>query len=189
MLGAGRMVTADMGHDLLRFWSFAAGEGGLQPEGVLTLPHGSGPRHFARGASGLVYVNTEYSGEVAVLRPVGEWLEPVGLFPVSAAGMKPGDAAAEICLDPAERHLYVGVRGSDRICRMALDADGIPTPLDEFPCGGEWPRHHCFDGDRLIVALERSDAVAAFEPGDAGHQGERPQLLATGSPTCVLAQR
>lgn len=183
MLGGGRMVTAEMGHDALRFWRFTP-ERGLEPEGMLTFPHGSGPRHFARAASGLVYVNTEHSGQVAVLRPVGEWLEPAGLFPVSAGGVQAGDAAAEICLDPAERHLYVAVRGSDRICRLALDADGIPTPLDEFPCGGRWPRHHRFDGDRLVVALQRSDALAAFDLDT----GTTPRPAATGSPTCVLPQ-
>ena len=185
MLGGGRMVTAEMGHDSLRFWRFTP-ERGLELQGTVTLPHGSGPRHFAYASNGLVYVNTEHSAQVAVLRPVGEWLEPVGLFPVSAGGVRPGDAVAEICLDPAESHLYVGVRGSDRICRLRLDADGIPAPLDEFPCGGDWPRHHCFDGDRLVVALQLSDAMATFDL-EAGTTPWR--LTATGSPTCLLPGR
>ncbi len=180
MLGDGRMVTAEMGHDLLRLWSFSV-ECGLQARGTVVLPQGSGPRHFARGSGGIVYVNTEYSGEVAVLAPApAAGLELCGIFPLSARGVQAGDATAEICLDPGERHLYVGVRGSNRICKLALDAGGMPTPLEEFPSGGDWPRHHCFEGDRLVVALERSDALATFAP---------PQLLQTGSPTCVLPQR
>lgn len=192
MLGDGRFVTAEMGHDLLRCWSFGA-DRGLESRGSVTLAHGCGPRHFARSSAGAVYVNTEYSAEVVMLTepsaPVdrsGPWLELRDSFPVSAAGARAGDAAAEICLDPAEQRLYVGVRGSDVICRLALDADGVPSVLDEIPCGGTWPRHHCFDGDRLVVALERSHALATFALGPGGDPPQPPRLLSSGSPTCVL---
>jgi 6-phosphogluconolactonase (cycloisomerase 2 family) len=190
MLGDGRMVTADMGHDLLRLWSFTAGRG-LESEGAVALPHGCGPRHFAQSAAGAVYVNTEYSGEVAVLSalPGAPWLELRGMFPLTAAGAAPDDAAAEICLDPSQQQLFVSVRGSNRICTLALDANGLPAPLAEFPCGGNWPRHHCFDGAHLVVALQLSDALASFAPDADGHLGGQPRLLGSGSPTCVLPQR
>jgi len=143
-------------------------------------------RHFARSSTGIVYVDTEYSAEVIMLAPAGQWLELRGSFPVSAGGVRPGDSVAEICLDPAEQHLYVGVRGSDVICKLALDADGVPSPLEEIPCGGAWPRHHCIDGDQLVVALEHSHALATFTLAADGSWAQSPQLLVTGSPTCVL---
>jgi 6-phosphogluconolactonase len=197
MLGGGRMVTTDMGHDLLRCWRFSA-DRGLESRGTVTLARGCGPRHFALSSTGIVYVNTEYSAEVIMLAPPsgpdevagpgtnGPWFELGGAFPVSAGGVRPGDSVAEICLDQAERHLYVGVRGSDVICKLALDADGVPSPLEEIPCGGAWPRHHCIDGDRLVVALEHSDAMASFTLGAEGNVEQPPALLHTGSPTCVL---
>jgi 6-phosphogluconolactonase len=199
MLGGGRMVTTDMGHDLLRCWRFSA-DHGLESRGSVTLPRGCGPRHFALSSTGIAYVNTEYSAEVIMLGPSGAeevdgletnvlWLELRGIFPVSAGGAHPGDAAAEICLDQAEQHLYVGMRGSDVICRLALDADGAPSPLEEIPCGGAWPRHHCIDGDRLVVALEHSHELASFPLDASGSPGQPPQLLATGSPTCVVPHR
>ena len=190
MLGDGRFASAEMGHDLVRIWRFSA-EGGLQPEGVVQLPHGCGPRHFARRSDGLVYVNTEYSAEVAVLAPSSETpgLELVGMVPASATGIEPDDAAAEICLGPDERHLYVGIRGSNRICRLALDPAGMPVAAGEFGCGGNWPRHHCVAGDRLIVALQLSDALAVFTLDADGGPAAPPQLLASGSPTCVLPHR
>jgi 6-phosphogluconolactonase (cycloisomerase 2 family) len=190
MLGDGRMVTAEMGHDLLRLWSFTT-ERGLESEGAVALPYGCGPRHFAQSASGLVYVNTEYSGDVGVLAPLpgAPWLELRGMFGLAAGGVAPDDAAAEICLDPAQRQLYVSVRGSNRICTLALDAAGLPTPLAEFPCGGHWPRHHCFDGEQLVVALQLADALASFAPGPDGRLAGQPRLMATGSPTCLLPQR
>jgi 6-phosphogluconolactonase len=181
-----------MGHDLLRCWRFSA-DRGLESRGSVALAHGCGPRHFARSSTGVVYVNTEYSAEVLMLtepsvseEASGPWLELRGSFPVSAGGVRPGDSVAEICLDPAERHLYVGVRGSDVICKLTLDADGVPSPREEIPCGGAWPRHHCIDGDRLVVGLERSHALATFTLGAEGKLAQSPQLLHTGSPTCVL---
>lgn len=190
MLGGGHIVTTDMGHDLLRFWRFSAARG-LEPEGELKLPQGCGPRHFARGADGVVYVNTEHSVEVAVLVPAGsgDGLELLGMFPASATGPRPGDAAAEICLGPDGRRLYVGVRGSNRICKLALSGEGLPEPDGEFPCGGDWPRHHSIDGRRLIVALERSGALATFVLDADGDPTAPPTLVATGSPTCVLPNR
>jgi 6-phosphogluconolactonase len=191
MLGDGRMVTTDLGHDVLRFWSFST-LGGLEPQGTLELPEGSGPRHFARSAAGNVYVDTEHSIEVAVLAANGAATGPSlslrGIYPASAHGARPGDAAAEICLDASERTLYVGVRGSDVICRLALDAEGVPSPLDEIACPGTWPRHQCVCGDELLVALERSDAVARIPLAPDGRTGE-PRLIAAGSPTCVLPHR
>jgi 6-phosphogluconolactonase len=198
MIGAGRMLTTDMGHDLLRCWRFTA-DRGLESRGTVTLARGCGPRHFALSSTGIVYVNTEYSAEVIMLAPpsgpeevggagsIGARLELRGSFPVSAGGVRPGDSAAEICLDPAGQHLYVGVRGSDVICKLALGADGVPSPLEEIPCGGAWPRHHCIDGDRLVVALQHSHALATFALGAGDSPTQSPQLLATGSPTCVLS--
>jgi 6-phosphogluconolactonase (cycloisomerase 2 family) len=188
MLGGGRFVTADMGHDKARFWRFDAVRG-LEPHGDVTLPEGSGPRHFARSSSGVVYLNAEYTGEVAVLEPAGPWLALRGSFPVSARGVQPGDAGAEICLDPDERHLYVGVRGSDVICRLALDAGGVPSALDALALPGNWPRHHCFAGGQLVVALEHSHELASFTLDAGGSPAQPPHVLSSGSPTCVLPHR
>jgi 6-phosphogluconolactonase (cycloisomerase 2 family) len=192
MLGDGRMVTTDMGHDLLRCWRFT-GDRELESQGTVRLPYGCGPRHFARSSIATVYVNTEYSGEVITLSPVtdpgGPWLELRGTLPISARGAQPGDAAAEICLDRGEQHLYVGVRGSDVIGRLVLDADGTPSALDEIALPGAWPRHQCIDGDRLVVALEHSHELASFALDAGGSPTQPPQLISTGSPTCVLPAR
>jgi 6-phosphogluconolactonase (cycloisomerase 2 family) len=192
MLGGGRMVTADMGHDLLRCWRFTS-DRGLEPQGTVAMPQGSGPRHFAMSSAGVVYVNTEYSGEVFVLTHTpgaadspGPWLELRATVPVSASGVRPGDSTAEICLDTSQQNLYVGVRGSDLICRLALDVNGIPSPVEEIPCPGAWPRHHLVDGEQLVIALEHSHAVATLTLGADGVASQAPQLLAIGSPTCVL---
>lgn len=186
-------MTTDLGHDLLRFWQLSPGSG-LAELGSVVLPLGSGPRHFARSSRGIVYVITEYSVEVAMLRPAPPAagkvpLEFQGMFPVSSNGARPGDAAAEICVGADERHLYAGVRGSNRICTLRVGADGMPAPLEERDCGGVWPRHHCVDEGRLVVALERSSAIATFELSADGRLSGDPRRLQAGSPTCVLPHR
>lgn len=193
MLGNGQAVTSDLGHDQLRFWRFSAADG-LEQLGTERLPFGSGPRHFAQSSRGIVYVVTEYSAELALLYPVAQGpghvaLELQAMLPISPRGALPGDAAAEVCLSADERHLYVGVRGSDRICTLRVNADGTATPLDEVACGGVWPRHHCVDRQRLIVALERSNAIAIFELQADGRVLGLPQLMPAGSPSCVLPHR
>ncbi|MGH2861987.1 MAG: lactonase family protein [Solirubrobacteraceae bacterium] len=193
MLGNGQAVTTDVGHDLLRFWQFSAGDG-LEQLGTERLPVGSGPRHLAQSSRGIVYVVTEYSAEVALLYPVARGpgrvaLELQSMLPISPRGALPGDAAAEVCLDADERHLYVGVRGSNRICTLQVHADGTTTPLEEVDCGGLWPRHHCVDQQRLIVALERSNAIAIFSLQPDGRVTGAPRLVPVGSPSCVLPHR
>lgn len=193
MLGNGQFVTADMGHDQLRFWQFSSAVG-LEEIGCELLPLGCGPRHFARSSRGIVYVSTEYSVEVALLYPVPNGpgrvtLELQAMLAVSADGARPGDAGAEICLDDEERNLYVGVRGSNRICTLRLDADGLARPLATTGCGGIWPRHHCIDERRLVVALERSNAIASFDLGDDGSPLPSATITPAGSPSCVLVHR
>lgn len=188
ILGDGRFLTSDLGHDTLRSWSFTDARG-LEERGTAVLPRGSGPRHFARSSRGIVYVITEYSAEIAVLIPAPAaqaGLELIGMFPVSAIGAQPDDAAAEICLSPDERCLYVGVRGSNRICTLRIGADGTPVPQQELDCGGSWPRHHCIDAGHLVVALERSHSIATFRLSADGSLLAPPHLLQIGSPTCVL---
>jgi 6-phosphogluconolactonase len=66
MLPDGRVMTTDLGHDMVRVWQYVPGEG-LQPDHQVVLPKGSGPRHMARHRSGTVFVDTEYSVEVAAV--------------------------------------------------------------------------------------------------------------------------
>lgn len=193
MLGQGQFVTSDIGHDRLRMWRFSD-VGGLELTGGSQLPLGSGPRHFARSANGLVYVVTEYTAELALVCPVRRGSEILGLelqamLPASERGLEPGDAAAEVCLDRSERRMYVGIRGSNRICTLGVGVGdgGHLTPLAETACGGDWPRNHCLHDGRLVVALERSSAIATFELDRNGVPVQPPRLLAAGSPTHVLA--
>ena len=74
-------------------------------------------------------VVTEYSIEVAVVQrsPESGIFSLAGIGPATKAGALAGDSAAEIALAADGRHAYVGVRGSNRISVLAVDADGAPS--------------------------------------------------------------
>jgi len=190
MLGSGQLVSTDIGHDSLRMWQYSP-QAGLELTDTVRLEPGCGPRHLARSTRGVVYVVCEYSTEVAMLYPVPRGpglvaLELQASFQSSARGRQDGDAAAELCLDASERRMYVGVRGSNRVCVLAVGDDGGLAPLAESACGGEWPRNHCLHEGRLVVALERSGAVASFALDEDGRPVHPPRLTPLGSPTHVL---
>jgi 6-phosphogluconolactonase (cycloisomerase 2 family) len=189
MLADGRVMTTDLGNDLLRIWNYRPGAG-LVLDHEVVLPRGCGPRHLVQHAGGSVFVVTEYSVEVAVVQRSGAtgMFSLAGVGPATRAGALSGDSAAEISLAADGRHAYVGVRGSNRLSVLQVAADGSSLrPLADFPSGGDWPRHHLVHNGWLHVAHELSHDVVTF-PLDplSGLPGDPVGRLALGSPTALV---
>ena len=187
MLRDGRVMTTDLGHDTLRIWTYQAGAG-LVPDHEVVLPYGSGPRHLVEHPTGNVFVVSEYSVEVFVVRPDAGTYELVFRGPATAGGSQEGDSAAEICLGPQGNFAYAGVRGSNLISVLEVAAGGTELiPVKDFDSGGDWPRHHLVRGSWLHVAHERSDNIATFQLDPVtGLPGPRLHNLATPSPTAII---
>ncbi|MDT0171147.1 beta-propeller fold lactonase family protein [Pseudarthrobacter sp. BRE9] len=188
MLRDGRVMTTDLGHDTLRIWNYEPGAG-LVADHEVVLPYGSGPRHMVEHPSGNVFIVSEYSVEVFVVRPEAGTYELVFRGPATAGGSKEGDSAAEICLGPQGDFAYAGVRGSNLISVLEVAAGGTELiPLKDFDSGGDWPRHHLVRGNRLHVAHERSDNIATFELAPVtGLPGPVLHNLGTPSPTALVS--
>jgi 6-phosphogluconolactonase (cycloisomerase 2 family) len=194
--GERMLATTDLGYDLVRFWTVAAGAEALRlvPAGEVVMPLGCGPRHLVRLPDGRLLVVTEYSVEVLVLEPVpadgrGSASAPYRLaaaLPVLTDGPADGDSGAEIALSTDARFVYVGVRGSNRIATLDVE-DGL-TPLDAVDSGGRTPRHHLVVGDLLHIAHQDSDEVTSHRLGADGRPAGIVWRLPLGSPT-VLAPR
>lgn len=188
MLPDGRILTTDLGNDLVRVWKYSAGEG-LHADHQVILSKGSGPRHMARHPSGTVFIDTEYSVEVAAIKA-----EPQGVFeltamvPVSVNKPFDGDAAAEIALSPDGRFAYVGVRGSNRICILKVGEDGTSlAPLADLSSGGDWPRHHLVREGWLFVAHEGSNDVVSYKlDPETGLPDGPVSRVETGSPSVLV---
>ena len=188
MLADGRILTTDLGHDTLRIWQYVPGSG-LTAAQEVALPFGSGPRHLVQHPSGSVFVVAEYSIEVFVVKANGAGtFELIGQGPATSDGATQGDSAAEIALGSGGTHVYVGVRGSNRISVLSVGSDGKEvTPQADFASGGNWPRHHLVCGQWLHVAHERSDDVATFALDSvSGFPGPLVHTLRTPSPTALV---
>lgn len=187
MLADGRIMTTDLGHDTLRIWKYTPGIG-LDADHEVALPYGSGPRHLVQHASGSVFVVSEYSIEVFVVRADAGTFELVSRGPATSGGTVPGDSAAEVCLSQDGNHAYVGVRGSNLISVLQVTPDGTAlSPLKDFASGGDWPRHHLIRGQWLHVAHERSDDIATFAVDPVnGFPGPLVHTLRMPSPTALV---
>ncbi|HWU46410.1 MAG TPA: beta-propeller fold lactonase family protein [Humibacter sp.] len=184
----GRIMTTDLGFDLARVWRWQPG-GGLVLDHEVTLPLGSGPRHLALHPAGQVYIVTEYSIQVLVLTA-----DASGRFSLSsvaevfAGGAHDGDSAAHISLDEAARHVHVTVRGANRVAVLQVRDGGVRLDaVADVPCGGDLPRHHLQRDGCIHVANQRSGDIATFRLDPAtGIPSGSPQVLPTGSPTCLV---
>ncbi|SDY64083.1 lactonase family protein [Herbiconiux ginsengi] len=185
----GKIATVDIANDSICFWRLDETEG-MVSEYALDLPAMSGPRHLKVHGDGLVYVVTEYSGCVFVLR-AGR----AGRFTIAgSAPLRPHgtwsrtDLAAEITITDlgSATFAHVGVRGSDTIVTMRVAPNRTDlVAIDEVSCHGITPRHHTTVGSRLYVANRASNSIAVFQLGPSGlptHRGD----VDVGSPSCVV---
>lgn len=181
MLQDGQIMTTDLGHDTLRIWNYVPGTG-LVADHEVALPFGSGPRHLVQHSSGNVFVVSEYSVEVFVVRPEAGTFELVFRGPATSGGSQSGDSAAEISLSQDGNYAYAGVRGSNIISTLEVGAGGTELlPVKDTASGGDWPRHHLVRENWLHVAHERSDNIATFAldpvsglPGPLIHNVQAP---------------
>ncbi len=159
---------------------------GLSAGASVSLPAGSGPRDIVRHPSGLMYVLSELSHELFVLRWTGSALEIVSS--VVVPGAMEGDADSAISVWGS--YVYTGLRGSNRLSILRSSDDGtVIEPLGWVASEGDWPRHHAVDGNVLHVAHELSNSVASFRLGADGVPSLIAEPTAVPSPNYLLAQR
>lgn len=183
----GRLLTTDLGHDLVRSWSVQGSE--LLSEAELVLPHGSGPRHLALGADGWAHLVTEYSVEVFTLDIADGNLTVSSACSATRRALADGDTGAHITF--TGNAVQVGIRGSNQIAVVAIGENGSLRELEEQPCGGSTPRHHLVtdgpEGRVLHVACQGSDEVVSFALDERGVPGAEIGRVTVGSPSCLSA--
>lgn len=157
---------------------------GLEVAASVSLPPGTGPRDLVRHPSGLLYVLSELSHELFVLRWTGATLEIVSS--IAVPGALAGDSDSAISLWGA--YVYTGLRGSNRIAMLRASDDGTQLePLGWVSSEGDWPRHHAVDGDVLHVANQLSNSVASFRLGPDGVPSLIAEPTSVPSPNYLLA--
>jgi 6-phosphogluconolactonase len=150
----------------------------------LPMPAGSGPRDLLALPDGRVAVLTQTSCELVLLEPMGATLEIVQVL--GLPGAEAGDTAAAMGLSADGRHLFAGLRGSDRIAAIGLDADAA-YGVGWVPSGGAKPRHLVVDGGFVHVCNQDSSTVATFAIGTDGMLALLGEPVPVPSPTCLAA--
>lgn len=160
----GTLFVCDLGLDLVVAYAFDAVDGRLTELARSPFPPGTGPRHLVLTPDGgTAYVLGELSSAVSVCRVTGPRLEVVSTVPARPDGATGESTAAEIGFGADEHTLVVSHRGDDTVATLAVDRHTARL-VDTVGCGGSWPRWAGFvdDGDLVLVANERSDAVVAL---------------------------
>ncbi len=180
------LVSTDLGFDQVRVW-----DARMRERQRVVLPRGTGPRHTLWHPSGHLYVVTEHSNEVFVLRPGadGVWALVTG---APLVGARPGiDFAAEIAASGDGRYVYVGLRGSNTISTLRVHGDGADLrSVAQTDAGVDWPRHHTIERDTLLVAGQLSHEVVSLGLDErTGVPGRVRHRVTAPSPTHLLADR
>ncbi|WP_168711649.1 lactonase family protein [Sphingomonas sp. PAMC26645] len=176
--------SVDLGTDTIFAYRFDPQARSLaEPIAAWRAPPGAGPRHLVHHPRRpLAYVVCELSNTVIMLdsRADGSFAtrHTVSTLP---SGYEGASQAAHIAIDQAGRRLYVSNRGHDSVAVFALDASGVPSPLQHISSGGNWPRFLLVleAQRRVLVGNERSGTLAIFRIEPDG------RLTATGQTLSV----
>lgn len=187
VLPGGRVLSTDLGYDLVRVWR--VGRGGLEPDHEVVLPAASGPRHMVWNPAGFVYVISEISSELFVLgRDASGRFSMLQQTSATHAGHRGGDAGCEITLSDDAAFVHTTTRGQNVVTTHAVrDGGARLEAVADTDCGGDWPRHHVEGRGMLRVANQRSNSVATFRVDSATGVPNLLHTVRAGTPTCLLA--
>lgn len=188
------VLVPDLGLDKVLLFRWSAVDGQLREYDppFVTVPPGSGPRHFAYHPTGrALYVLNELTATVSVFEcqsgVPGRLLETVSSLPQDFAG---SNTAAEIVVHPSGRFLYTSNRGHDSVAVFRIADDGLAITLAEnVSVQGKTPRFIGIDptGRFLFAANQDSNNVVVFRiDADSGHLTPTGQIINLGAPVCML---
>lgn len=191
------VLVPDLGLDkvLLFRWSPADGQLTEYNPPFVTVPAGSGPRHFAYHPTGrALYVLNELTATVSVFECASgvptRLVETVSSLPQDFSG---SNTAAEIVVHPTGRFLYTSNRGHDSVAVFRIADDGLKITLREnVSVQGKTPRFIGIDptGMFLFAANQDSHNVVVFRiDAESGHLTPTGQVINIGSPVCMVFRK
>jgi 6-phosphogluconolactonase len=187
-------VAADLGVDKVFIYRFDEPKGNLVPStpDFVSLPPGSGPRHFTFHPNGKFgYVVNEMSSTVTGFSYDAKngglhEIQSISTLPESFKGH---NDTAEIQIHPNGKFLYVSTRGHDSIAVFAINGkNGTLRNIEYASSGGKTPRTFEIDpsGSYLFAANQRSDKVDIFRiDAKSGRLTPTGEVLGVSSPVCV----
>jgi 6-phosphogluconolactonase len=163
-----RIYVTDLGLDRIMIYSLNEESGKLVPfsENGISLPAGTGPRHFVFSKDGSkMYVMGELKSTVTVFG-IDQKSGLVLLQTISALSenYKGANSSADIHLANSGEFLYGSNRGENSIVTFRVGKDGLLTLAGHTTCGGDWPRNFTLDpsGKFLLVGNQKSGNISVF---------------------------
>jgi 6-phosphogluconolactonase len=185
--------AADLGLDKILIYKYDPAAGNLvsADEPFVSVPPGSGPRHFAFHPSGrFAYACGEMTSTVIAFSydPAKGMLKELQVLSTLPEPVK-GNSTAEVQVHPTGKFVYVSNRGHDSIAIFTVDpASGLLTAAGHVSTGGKTPRNFGIEptGKYLIAANQGSDSLIVFridpvtgKPEPTGQKASVPK------PVCV----
>jgi 6-phosphogluconolactonase len=187
-----KIYLTDLGLDRIMIYTQDKITGKLLPviENGISLPEGTGPRHFVFNSDGSkMYVIGELKSTVTVFN-VNKTDGLVLLQTIStlSESYKGPNSAADLHLGKTGEFLYGSNHGENSIVTFRIGKDGLLTLAGQTSCGGTWPRNFTLDpsGKYLLVGNQRSGSISVFGiDKDSGLPSKAIQEVTIASPACL----
>ncbi len=187
-----RIYVADLGLDRIMIYDFNRNTGRLNlvNNGIVSVPKGSGPRHFTFSSDGSkMYLINELGSKMMVFNVDEiEGLKLVQTLPTFRKGYKGNNDCAEIQIGKNGKFLYGSNRGENTIVTFSIAKDGLLTLAGHTSCGGDWPRNFVIDpsGNFILVGNQKSDKISVFKiDSSTGLPKEPANQFDAAAPACL----
>lgn len=161
-----KIYVSDLGLDRVMVYNFDPQEGKLHPVDTLTVPKGSGPRHFTFNKDGSkLYLINELGSRMIVFDMNAEGgPKLIQNLQTYREGFTGKTFCADVHIGKEGKYLYGSNRGENTIVTFNIETDGTLKLAGHTTCGGNWPRNFVVhpSGDFLLAGNERSDSIAIF---------------------------
>jgi 6-phosphogluconolactonase len=166
---AGKYVyVTDLGLDRIMIYDLDKNDGKLiqKNNGLVSLPKGSGPRHFIFNADGsnMYLINELGSTMMTFSVDKAGGLELIQTLPATREDFNGKSYCADVHIGGDGKFLYGSNRGENTIVIFNILENGKLSLAGHFTCGGDWPRNFVIDpsGRFLLVGNQRSDQISVF---------------------------
>lgn len=190
-----RIYVTDLGLDRIMIYTLNRSDGRLIPfsENGISLPEGTGPRHFVFNEAGTkMYVMGELSSTVTVFEVSDkEGLIMVQTISTLSDKFRNSNSAADIHFGMSGEFLYGSNRGENSIVTYRVGKDGLLTLSGHSECGGNWPRNFTPDpsGKFLLVGNQKSGDISVFAiDKKTGVPGKSVFRVNISAPACLKFQ-
>jgi 6-phosphogluconolactonase len=167
---AGKHVyLTDLGLDRVMIYDLERNMGKLIeiPNGTISLPEGSGPRHFVFNSGGSKMYLINELGSTVMVFDIDEngILQLAQTLPTVREGFQGNNSCAEILIGEKGKFLYGSNRGENSIVVYKIGEDGLLSLAGHSSCGGDWPRNFVINpsGKYLLSGNQRSDRISFFK--------------------------